>query len=75
MSPELSKVVERAKNDPEARFHSLAHYLDGTALKRAFARIRKDAATGVDGVDKEEYAEHLAQLPQFAMLRRGVSGT
>ena len=59
MSPELSKVVERAKNDPEARFHSLAHYLDEAALKRAFARIRKDAATGVDGVSKEEYAEHL----------------
>ena len=59
MSPELSRVVERAKNDPEARFNSLAHYLDEAALKRAFARIRKDAATGVDGVSKEEYAEHL----------------
>lgn len=59
MSPELSKVVERAKKDPEARFHSLAHYLDEAALKRAFARIRKDAATGVDGVSKEEYARHL----------------
>ena len=59
MSPELSRVVERAKNDPEARFNSLAHYLDEAALKRAFARIRKDAATGVDGVSKEEYGEHL----------------
>jgi RNA-directed DNA polymerase len=59
MSPELSKVVERAKREPEARFHSLAHHLDEAALKRAFARIRKDAATGVDGVSKEEYAGHL----------------
>lgn len=59
MSPELSKVMERAKKEPEARFHSLAHHLDDAALKRAFARIRKDAATGVDGVSKEEYAEHL----------------
>lgn len=59
MSPELSKVVERAKKEPEARFHSLAHHLDEAALKRAFARIRKDAATGVDGVSKEEYAKHL----------------
>jgi RNA-directed DNA polymerase len=56
MSPELSKVVERAKKEPEARFHSLAHHLDEATLKRAFARIRKDAATGVDGVNKEEYA-------------------
>lgn len=59
MSPGLSKVVERAKKEPEARFHSLAHHLDEAALKRAFARIRKDAATGVDGVSKEEYARHL----------------
>lgn len=59
MSPGLSKVVERAKREPEARFNSLAHHLDETALKRAFARIRKDAATGVDGVNKEEYARYL----------------
>lgn len=59
MSPGLSKVVERAKREPEARFNSLAHHLDEAALKRAFARIRKDAAAGVDGVTKEEYARHL----------------
>lgn len=59
MSPKLSKVVERARKEPEARFDSLAHYLDAEALKRAFARIRKDAAAGVDGMSKEEYAKHL----------------
>jgi RNA-directed DNA polymerase len=59
MSPGLLKVVERAKREPEARFHSLAHHLDEEALKRALARIRKDAAAGVDGVTKEEYARHL----------------
>lgn len=59
MSPGLSKVVERAKREPEARFDSLAHHLDEAALKRAFARIRKDAAAGVDGMTKEEYARHL----------------
>lgn len=59
MSPGLSKVVERAKREPEARFNSLAHHLDEAALKRAFGRIRKDAAAGVDGMTKEEYAKHL----------------
>ncbi len=59
MSPGLSKVVERAKREPEARFDSLAHHLDEAALKRAFARIRKDAAAGVDGMTKEEYARQL----------------
>jgi len=61
MSPGLQKVAERAKRDPEARFNSLAHLLDEEALKRAFDRIRKDAAVGVDGITKEKYAEHLEE--------------
>lgn len=44
MSPELLKVAERAKRDPDARFNSLAHLLDEAALERAYHRIRKDAA-------------------------------
>lgn len=59
MSPKLQKVVERARRDPRARFNSLAHMLDVEALKRAFGRIRKDAAPGVDGVTKEDYARNL----------------
>lgn len=58
MSPGLLKVVDRAKRDPNARFNSLAHLLDPDALKRAFKRIRKDAAEGVDGVTKEQYEQH-----------------
>lgn len=61
MSPGLQKVAERAKRDPEARFNSLAHLLDEEALKRAFDRIRKDAAVGIDGITKEKYAEHLEE--------------
>ena len=50
MSPGLQKVVERAKRDPTARFHSLAHLLDEEALKRA---------AGVDNIDKETYGQRL----------------
>jgi hypothetical protein len=32
MSPGLLKVVERAKREPEGRFHALAHLLDVPAL-------------------------------------------
>lgn len=60
MSPELLKVVERAQREPEGRFHSLAHLLDVPALARAFHRLRKDAAVGVDGVTKEAYGKELA---------------
>jgi len=39
----------------EGRFHSLAHLIDVPALERAYHRVRKDGAVGVDGVTKEQY--------------------
>src|SRR5215813_13347089 len=59
MSPGLLKVVERAKREPEGRFHALAHLLDVPALTRAYRRQRSDAAVGVDGVTKEQYGQNL----------------
>ena len=59
MSPKLVKVVERAQREPEGRFHSLAHLIDVPALGRAYRRMRKDAAVGVDGVTKEQYGQGL----------------
>ncbi len=50
MSLQLRKVVERARREPEGRFPSLAHLIDVPALERAYHRMRKDAAVGVDGV-------------------------
>jgi RNA-directed DNA polymerase len=61
MSPGLLKVAERAKRDPDARFNSLAHLMDEEALGRAFTRIRKGAAVGVDGTTKEEYGQRLEE--------------
>ena len=57
MSPELQKVAERAQREPDGRFHSLAHLLDERALYRAYTRQREDAAAGVDGCTKEDYAQ------------------
>lgn len=61
MSPGLLKVMERARRDPDARFHSLAHLVDEAALGRAYDRIRKDAAVGVDGITKEQYGQNLEE--------------
>jgi group II intron reverse transcriptase/maturase len=61
MSPELMKVVERAQREPEGRFHSLAHLIDVPTLLRAYHRIRKDGAVGVDGVTKEQYGQKLQE--------------
>lgn len=61
VSPGLMKVMERAKRDPKVRFTSLAHLLDEQALRRAYDRLRKDAAAGVDGITKEQYGQELEQ--------------
>ena len=73
MSPELLKVVDRARKEPNARLNSLARLIDPDALGRAFARIRKDAAVGVDGVTKEQYGQALEQNIQ-ALHERLKSG-
>jgi RNA-directed DNA polymerase len=59
MSLQIRKVVERARTEPEGRFHSLAHLLDVPALEAAYRSIRKDAAVGVDGVTKDQYGQDL----------------
>ena len=69
MSPGLLKGVERAKCEPEGRFHALAHLLDGPALKRAYRRQRSEAAVGVDGVTKEQYGQHLEATLQDLHVR------
>ena len=59
MSPELLKVAERAQQEPTGRFHALAHLIDVPALERAYHRLRKEAAVGVDGITKEQYGQAL----------------
>ncbi len=59
MSPELRRVAERARNEPEGEFHSIAHLLNEEALKRAYGRLRASAAVGGDRVSKEDYGRDL----------------
>jgi len=61
MSPQLRKVAERARREPDGRFHALAHLLDVPALARAYYRLRAGAAVGVDGVTKDSYGQHLPE--------------
>lgn len=60
ISPKLLKVIERAKRDPEVQFLSLAHLLDEEMLMRAYHKLRKGAAAGVDGMTKDDYGVDLA---------------
>ena len=59
MSPQLLKVAERAKQEPDGQFHSLAHLIGVSALLRAYHRQREDAAVGVDEITKEDYGHDL----------------
>ena len=59
MSPGLLRVMERARRNPHERQFSLAYLIDVESLKRAYDRIRKKAAVGVDDVTKEQYGQDL----------------
>jgi RNA-directed DNA polymerase len=61
MSTGLEKIATRAREHPGERILSLAHRIDEQALMRAYKRLRKDAAAGIDGATKAEYGQALEQ--------------
>lgn len=69
MSPGLTRVAERAKAHPDVQLFALAHHIDEPALERAYRRLRKEAAVGVDGITVEQYGEQLAANLQALRAR------
>src|SRR3989475_2868457 len=57
----LARVNEAAKRDKRARFTALLHHVDVAALERAFRRVKRKAAPGVDGETVESYEEDLQE--------------
>jgi len=57
MSLKLDRISELARENPERRFHSIAHFLTPKMLYEACFDLRKDASAGVDGVTHAEYAQ------------------
>ena len=55
----LARVNEAAKRSRQTRFTALLHHIDVEALERAFRRLRRKAASGVDGVTVETYEGEL----------------
>jgi RNA-directed DNA polymerase len=70
----LRKVAERAKREPAARFHSLAHLIDEELLAGVYQQLRRNAAVGVDGISKEQYGlelqSHLRDLHERLRTKR-----
>ena len=61
LTPELLRVVQRARREPKGKFHSVAHLIDEAALRRSYERLRGDAAVGVDGESKAAYGGQLGK--------------
>ena len=68
------RIATLAKQAPRMSFTSLAHHIDLDWLREAYARTRKDGATGVDGRTASEYAKDLEANLQ-SLLNRAKSGT
>lgn len=59
LSTKLNRLSEIARGASRMKFVSLAHLLDEENLKQCYEELRKDAATGIDGVSHDKYREEL----------------
>jgi RNA-directed DNA polymerase len=57
----LARVNDAAKRSRQTRFTALLHHVDVEALERAFRRLRRSAAPGVDGMTVDAYASDLEE--------------
>ena len=51
----------RAREDPECQFTSLAHLLSEDYLRECFRELKRDKASGIDGVTVQEYEINLEE--------------
>jgi len=70
----LEGVRQVARRDKGVKFTALFHHLTVERLRRAFEELNKKAATGVDEVTWEQYADNLEENLQglYERLRRGA---
>ena len=55
----LQRITEKARKDPSCKFTSVFHLMNMELLRGCFDGLRKDAASGIDRVTKEEYGKDL----------------
>ena len=65
----LARVNEAASRGKNTRFTALLHHVDVIALERAFRRLKRNAAPGVDGETVAGYEQELAQNLSDCMRR------
>ena len=57
----LQRIAEKARSDSNFQFTSLFHLMNEELLLGCFEGLRNNAASGIDGVTKEQYAEQLEE--------------
>ena len=57
----LRRIAKKAGSDGNTRFTSLFHPMDKELLPGCFEGLRSNAASGIDGVTKAQYAEDLEE--------------
>ena len=55
----LCRIAEKARRDTSCQFTSLFHLMTVELLRGCFMRLKDAAASGIDGVTKEAYAQDL----------------
>ena len=55
----IINIAQKAKEDPNCKFTSLAHLINEEFLKECFKELKKGKSPGIDGVTVGEYAENL----------------
>ena len=61
VATKLHRIACKARNEPEFKFTSLFHLMNEELLRGCFAQLRGDAAAGIDGKTKADYAENLEE--------------
>jgi RNA-directed DNA polymerase len=59
LTAKLAWISEAARRNKSTRFSALLHHVDVAALERAFRRIKRRVAPGVDGETVASYEENL----------------
>ena len=57
----LTSLTQRAKENPKAKFTSLAHLLTEDFLTECFGELKRDKASGIDRVSVDEYGKDLEE--------------
>ncbi len=55
----LRRIAEKARKAPDFKFTSLFHLMNMELLRGCYDELRRAASSGIDGVTKVQYDEHL----------------